>query len=67
MIERPEGEGDRRLQALLAAAELITSELPLDRVLQHIVDTVREVADARYAALGVIAADGTPCPRAKGC
>jgi signal transduction histidine kinase len=59
MIERPEGEGDRRLQALLAAAELITSELPLDRVLQHIVDTVREVADARYAALGVIAADGT--------
>ena len=36
----------------------ITAELDLDRVLQEIVDSAREVIGARYTALGVLGADG---------
>ena len=42
--------------ALLAMSEAvltITSELSVDRALQKVVDAARELADARYAALGV--------------
>jgi signal transduction histidine kinase len=47
-----------RLRRLLAANRLIVQELSLPAVLHRIVDTARDVADARYAALGVIGADG---------
>ncbi|TAM91346.1 MAG: GAF domain-containing protein [Jatrophihabitans sp.] len=47
-----------RLRALLEATDLITSDLSLENVLVHIAEAARTVADARYAALGVIAADG---------
>lgn len=45
-----------RLTALEAATRAITAELDLDRVLQLIVDRVRGLIGARYAALGI--ADG---------
>ena len=47
------GETVERLSALDAATRAIASVLSLDRVLQLIVDTVRELSDARYAALGL--------------
>ncbi|HYM82743.1 MAG TPA: GAF domain-containing sensor histidine kinase [Candidatus Dormibacteraeota bacterium] len=43
-----------RLEALDAATRAIASVLTLDRVLQLIVDRVRELAGARYAALGMM-------------
>ena len=46
-----------RLRRLLTANRSIVQELSL-RVLHRAVDTARDVADARYAALGVIGADG---------
>ena len=49
----------RRFERLLAAGVEIFSERSLDRVLQRVVDSAREVAGARYAALGVLSADGT--------
>jgi signal transduction histidine kinase len=47
-----------RLRGLLSANRLIISNLTLSAVLRHIVDAARELVDARYAALGVIAPDG---------
>ncbi len=47
-----------RLRSLLAANRSIVSELSLAAVLRRIVEAAREVAQARYAALGVIGADG---------
>ena len=43
-----------RLQGLLHASRLITSELSLDGVLERIVEVARNTVDAQYAALGVI-------------
>ena len=43
---------DRALYALDRATRAIAGELDLDRVLQLIVDSVRELVGARYAALG---------------
>ncbi len=48
-----------RFERLLAAGVEIFSEHSLDRVLQRVVDSAREVVGARYAALGVLSADGT--------
>jgi signal transduction histidine kinase len=48
----------QRLRRLLAANRSIVQELSLPAVLHRIVDTARDVAGARYAALGVIGADG---------
>ncbi len=45
-----------RLAALEAATRAIAAELDVDRVLQLIVDSVRQLAGARFAALGI--ADG---------
>ena len=42
-----------RLAALDAATRAIVAELDVDRVLQLIVDRVRELIGARYAALGI--------------
>ena len=47
-----------RLQGLLHASRLITSELSLDGVLERIVDVARNTVDAQYAALGVIGRTG---------
>ncbi|MDQ1483638.1 MAG: hypothetical protein QOF35_1714 [Actinomycetota bacterium] len=47
-----------RLQRLLRSNRAIVSELSLPAVLQRIVEAARDLAGARYAALGVIGADG---------
>ncbi|HXF96944.1 MAG TPA: GAF domain-containing sensor histidine kinase, partial [Gemmatimonadales bacterium] len=49
----------RRFERLLAAGVAIFSERELGRVLQCITDSAREVVGARYAALGVLAPDGS--------
>jgi signal transduction histidine kinase len=46
------------LQALDRATRAIAGELDLDRVLQLIVDTVRDLVGARYAALGTFDSSG---------
>ncbi len=48
----------QRLQRLLDANRSIIGELSLPAVLRRIVDVARDVGGARYAALGVIGADG---------
>ena len=45
---------EARLAALDAATRAIAAVLDLDRVLQLIVDRVRDLADAEYAALGIV-------------
>lgn len=49
----------RRFERLLSAGVAIFSERSLGRVLQQITDSAREVVEARYAALGVLAPDRT--------
>src|SRR6266496_6718065 len=46
-----------RFEHLLSAGVAVFSERSLDRVLQQVVDSAREVVGARYAALGVLAPD----------
>jgi signal transduction histidine kinase len=48
------GEAGSPLRALEAATRAIAAELDLDRVLQLMVDSVRELVRARYAALGIV-------------
>lgn len=48
----------RQLTALSNATVAISSELSLDKVLQQIVDSARELIGARYAALGIPNVDG---------
>lgn len=47
-----------RFERLLAAGVAIFSRHDLDHVLQQVVEAAREVVGARYAALGVLSADG---------
>ncbi len=47
----------RRFERLLSAGVAIFSERSLNRVLQQVADSAREVVEARYAALGVLAPD----------
>jgi signal transduction histidine kinase len=49
----------RRQEALVQAGLVLASELSLPAVLQKIANLAGEVADARYAALGVLSPDGT--------
>jgi len=49
---------EQRLRGLLSLGVSIFSEHTTETVLQRIVDVAREVVGARYAALGVLAADG---------
>jgi len=60
VVERVEGVATlaERLQGLLSAVVTIGSQLDLDRVLQEIVVTAAHVADAEYAALGVLGPGG---------
>ncbi len=53
----PENQ-ERQLEALNQAALAISSELTLSRTLQQIVDSLRELTGASYAALGVPNSDG---------
>lgn len=46
------------IDALDRATQAIAGELDLDRVLQLIVDSVRDLVHARYAALGIVDARG---------
>jgi signal transduction histidine kinase len=64
-VDRPEIDGEqraRRAEAHLAALDVavqgISGVLALDAVLQLIVDRVRDLADAEYAALGIAHPDG---------
>ena len=47
-----------RLRALFAAGLAVTSELSLDALLNRLVEAAAELTGARYAALGVIDANG---------
>ena len=49
---------DRRLAVYNRTAAAIAAELSLDKVLQQIVDSARELTGAKYAALGVPGPDG---------
>jgi signal transduction histidine kinase len=49
---------DEALYALDRATRAIAGELDLDRVLQLLVDSVRDLVGAKYAALGIVDADG---------
>jgi signal transduction histidine kinase len=49
---------ERQLAALDQAVRGISGVLDVDRVLQLITDRVRELVDARYAAIGIVDADG---------
>ena len=49
---------ERQLQGLDQAVRGISGVLDLDRVLQLIVDRVRDLAAAEYTALGIVAPDG---------
>ncbi len=48
----------RQLQGLDQAVRGISGVLDLDRVLELIVDRVRDLAEAEYAALGIVSPDG---------
>lgn len=48
----------RQLEALDVAVRGISAQRDLERVLQEIVDRVRDLADAEYAALGIVDEDG---------
>ncbi len=52
-----------RLQALLQAVVAIGSQLDLDAVLRRIAETAAELADAQYAALGVLDPTGNQLAR----
>jgi signal transduction histidine kinase len=54
---------ESRFKALVEAGIALSSELSLDAVLQRIVEAAAELADARYAALGVIDPSGTGLER----
>ncbi len=43
-----------RLQRLLDLGRALTSELQLDAVLEHILETARELTGARFAAVGIL-------------
>jgi signal transduction histidine kinase len=49
----------QRFERLLAAGVAVAAQRSLDRVLQQVVDTAREVVGARYAALGVLSEQGS--------
>ena len=58
----PTGEAlrvEQRFRSLLSLGVSIFSEHTTEAVLQRIVDVARDVVGSRYAALGVLASDGT--------
>lgn len=57
MLEIETRSRTQALEALNQAALSISRDLDLDQTLQHIVDSARQLAAARYAALGVFSSD----------
>ena len=55
---RAEHVSEQALTALHEAALAVADNLALDKVLRQIVESARELANARYAALGVPGSDG---------
>ena len=47
-----------RLERLLSASLMLATEVSVERVLQKVVDIAVDLIGARYAALGVVSADG---------
>jgi len=47
-----------RLEQLVTAGTLLTSELSLEGVLQRVVEIAVDVIGAKYAAIGVLGPDG---------
>jgi signal transduction histidine kinase len=58
-LQRRDREQSARLAALNAAGMAMTSELGSAEVLQRVVDQARDIAHAKYAALGVFDPTGT--------
>jgi signal transduction histidine kinase len=61
IVDLQEHETQKRSQQLALlhdAAIALTTELDLNVVLQKVVDLARELAEARYGALGVLSSDG---------
>ena len=58
-LQQRDREQTARLAALNAAGMWMTSELDTAAVLQRVVDQAREIASAKYAALGVFDPTGT--------
>ena len=54
----PDFSVEAAIDALDRATRAIAGELDIDRVLQVIVDSVRELVHARYAAVGIVDANG---------
>jgi signal transduction histidine kinase len=54
---------ENRLRALVETGVAITSELSLDALLQHLIESAAELIGARYAALGVIDRSGSELER----
>ncbi len=52
------GESEERLRALFDAVTAVSGDLELRPTLERIVEAAARLADARYAALGVLDADG---------
>ena len=59
----PQSDQLDRLRILVNAGIALSSELSLDALLQRIIETAAELADARYAALGVIDSTGQALER----
>lgn len=60
MDKRPSQPGgtSERLERLSAAVPSLIGELSLEGVLQRVADLARDILDARYAAVGMLGADG---------
>src|SRR3954451_4156438 len=56
---RRQPSASARLHRLLDAGRSIAGDLSLSSVLQRVVEAAQDVADARYAALGVVGPDGS--------
>ena len=57
-MTQPSYAGPRSLRQLLDAVTTIGSDLDLEAVLRHIVESAADLVDARYAALGVLDESG---------
>ncbi len=58
-LRSAQDENVQRLRALVRIGMALNSSLSLDRVLQTLVDSAREILRARYAALGVLDSSGS--------
>ena len=56
--EQPHHAAAARLEHLLSSSLLLTSELSLERVLQRVSDIAVDLIGAKFAAIGLLAADG---------